>query len=224
MSPAPLARRGFFVTATDTGAGKTHVVCALLQAYAKYGYRVAGMKPVAAGGGILNEDIVRLRAASNVAAPPELVCPYPLQAGIAPHVAADQEGVRIDLQKILQSYGHLKNLADVIIVEGIGGFKVPLNDTEDSAELAKQLKLPMILVVGMRLGCLNHALLTAEAIQKSGLQLTAWVANHIDPNMEALDENVAALKQRIPAPLLGALPHRLDLCAGVLDIEVLREA
>lgn len=222
-----MTARGFFVTGTDTGVGKTLVACALLRAFAKNGYSTVGMKPVGAGGGTLNEDIGRLRAASSVAAPIELTCPYPLGAAIAPHIAAKREGVYIELEKILHSYDRLQALSDIVIVEGIGGLKVPINDSEDSVDLAKQLKLPIILVVGMRLGCLNHALLTAEAIQKSGLPLAAWVANHIDPNMEALDENVAALKQRIPAPLLGALPHRLDLCADiddVVDIKVLREA
>ena len=222
-----ILRRGLFVTGTDTGVGKTLVACTLLRAYAKNGYSTAGMKPVAAGGGTLNEDISRLRAASTVAAPIELTCPYPLSAAIAPHIAAKREGVHIELGKILQGYDRLQALADMVIVEGIGGFKVPLSDTEDSVDLAKQLKLPIILVVGMRLGCLNHALLTAEAIQKSGLQLAAWVANHIDPNMEALDENVAALKLRISAPLLGALPHHLslDVCDDdVLNVEALGEA
>lgn len=220
-------RRGLFVTGTDTGVGKTLVVCTLLHTYAKNGYSTAGMKPVAAGGGTLNNDISQLRAASTVTAPIELTCPYPLDTAIAPHIAAKREGVHIELEKILHSYNRLQALADIVIVEGIGGFKVPLNDTEDSVDLAKRLKLPIILVVGMRLGCLNHALLTAEAIQKSGLRLAAWVANHIDPNMEALGENVAALKLRIPAPLLGALPYHLNLnvCGGdVLNIEALREA
>lgn len=222
-----IMRRGLFVTGTDTGVGKTLVVCNLLRAYAKNGFSTAGMKPVAAGGGTLNNDISQLRAASTVATPIELTCPYPLGAAIAPHIAAKREGVRIELEKILQSYDRLQALTDIVIVEGIGGFKVPLNDTEDSVDLAKRLKLPIILVVGMRLGCLNHALLTAEAIQKSGLQLAAWAANHIDPNMEALDENVAALKLRISAPLLGALPYHLNLnnCDNdVLNIEALREA
>ncbi len=222
-----MTARGFFVTGTDTGVGKTLVACALLRAFAKNGYSTVGMKPVAAGGGTLNEDIGRLRAASSVAAPIELTCPYPLGAAIAPHIAAKREGVYIELEKILHSYDRLQALSDIVIVEGIGGLKVPINDSEDSVDLARQLKLPIILVVGMRLGCLNHALLTAEAIQKSGLPLAAWVANYIDPNMEALDENVAALKLRISAPLMGTLPHRLDLCADiddVVDIKVLREA
>jgi dethiobiotin synthetase len=204
--------RGFFITGTDTGVGKTLVSAALLHAYAALGYRVAGMKPVAAGaekieGVWRNEDVQQLRAAANVAAEPAWVNPYPLRVPIAPHIAADYQGVAIELPRIRDAYQHLAALADVVIVEGAGGFKVPLSATMDSADLAKLLGLPIILVVGMRLGCINHALLTAEAIAARGLKLAGWVANRIDPDMAAYRENLASLQSRLPCPLLAEFPY-----------------
>lgn len=203
---------GFFITGTDTGVGKTLISAALLHAFASLGYRTVGMKPVAAGaeqieGVWCNEDVLQLQAAANVAADLAWVNPYLLRVPVAPHIAADHQGVTIELPRIRDAYEHLAVLADVVIVEGAGGFKVPLSATRDSADLAKHLGLPIILVVGMRLGCLNHALLTAEAIAARGLVLAGWVANRIDPNMAAYAENVAALRLRLPCPLLAELPH-----------------
>jgi dethiobiotin synthetase len=169
-----MTAQGFFVTGTDTGVGKTLVSAALLHAFARLGHRVVGMKPVAAGadqidGVWCNEDVLQLQAAANVvAAAPAWVNPYLLRTPVAPHIAADHQGVSIELPRIRDAYEHLADLADVVIVEGAGGFKVPLSATRDSADLAKYLALPMILVVGMRLGCINHALLTAEAIAARG--------------------------------------------------------
>jgi len=207
MSP-----HGFFITGTDTGVGKSLVSAALLHAFAGLGYRAVGMKPVAAGadkieGVWCNEDVLQLVAASNVKAEPAWVNPYLLRAPIAPHIAADHQGVVIELPRIRDAYEHLAALADVVIVEGAGGFRVPLSATRDSADLAKYLGLPIILVVGMRLGCLNHALLTAEAIAARGLQLAGWVANRIDPEMAAYAENLAALRSRLPGPLLAEFPY-----------------
>jgi len=207
MSP-----HGFFITGTDTGVGKSLVSAALLHAFAGLGYRAVGMKPVAAGadkieGVWCNEDVLQLVAASNVKAEPAWVNPYLLRAPIAPHIAADHQGVVIELPRIRDAYEHLAALADVVIVEGVGGFRVPLSATRDSADLAKYLGLPIILVVGMRLGCLNHALLTAEAIAARGLQLAGWVANRIDPEMAAYAENLAALRSRLPGPLLAEFPY-----------------
>lgn len=199
---------GYFVTGTDTGVGKTLVACALLHAFANAGCRVVGMKPVAAGcsaGGC--EDVIQLRAAGNVAAAAASVNPYAFASAIAPHVAARQAGVMIDLERIRQAYADLRGQADVVIVEGVGGFRVPLNAREDSADLAVLLGLPLVLVVGMRLGCLNHTLLSAEAIAARGLRLAGWVANCVQPQMEAFEDNLAALRERLPAPLLGVLPH-----------------
>ena len=199
---------GFFVTGTDTGVGKTLVCCALLYGFAALGKSVIGMKPVAAGAirsadGLVNDDVALLRAASNVEAPPQLVNPYCFEPPIAPHLAAEQAGVAIDIATIANAYRQLAAVADIVIVEGVGGFCVPLNHNEDSADLAQRLGLPVILVIGLRLGCLNHALLTAQAIRAKGLQLVGWIANCIDPALAAADENVAALTDRLAAPLLG---------------------
>jgi dethiobiotin synthetase len=199
---------GFFVTGTDTGVGKTLVCCALLYGFAALGKSVIGMKPVAAGAirsadELVNDDVALLRAASNVEAPPQLVNPYCFESPIAPHLAAEQAGAAIDLATIVSAYRQLAAVADIVIVEGVGGFCVPLNHNEDSAELAQRLGLPVILVIGLRLGCLNHALLTAQAIRAKGLQLVGWIANCIDPALAAADENVAALAERLAAPLLG---------------------
>jgi dethiobiotin synthetase len=203
--------RGLFVTGTDTGVGKTVVACALIRGFVEQGLRVAGMKPVAAGDiidtpdGRMNDDVARLRAAGNVDAPLEEINPYCFDAPIAPHIAAAGEGRSIDLDVIMQRYTALAARADVVVVEGAGGFLVPLNEREDFSDLARRLDLPVVLVVGMRLGCLNHALLTQEAIRARGLSIAGWVANRIDPGMAAAPENDATLVQRICAPLLGSL-------------------
>jgi len=221
MSP-----HGFFITGTDTGIGKSLVSAALLHAFAGLGYRAVGMKPVAAGadkieGVWCNEDVLQLQAASNVKA--EVVTntawvnPYLLRVPIAPHIAAEHQGVVIELPRIRDAYEHLAALADVVIVEGVGGFRVPLSATRDSADLAKYLGLPIILVVGMRLGCLNHALLTAEAIAARGLQFAGWVANRIDPDMSAYAENLTALRTRLPGPLLAELPYTTQPDAHVMS-------
>ena len=216
--PTPHASRltphGFFVTGTDTGVGKTLMACALLHGFAQQGRRVAGMKPVACGvvrsaTGLINEDVALLRAAGNVEAPLHLVNPYCFEPPIAPHLAAEQAGVTIDLTHIAQAFERLAVAADVVVVEGVGGFCVPLNHSEDSADLAQYLGLPVILVVGMRLGCLNHALLTAHAIRARGLRLAGWIANRIDPAMAAVEENITTLAERLAAPLLGEVEFTL---------------
>lgn len=199
----------YFVTGTDTDIGKTLVACALLHAFAAQGKRVVGMKPVAAGcdGHDKNDDALRLAAASNVQITYGQVNPYCFPRPVAPHLAARFIGVRINLPRIFESYRELAALADEVIAEGAGGFCVPLNECEDGVDMARQLGLPVILVVGMRLGCLNHALLTARAIAAAGLPLAGWVANCVDGQMSMRDENIAALQQRLPAPLLGVVPH-----------------
>jgi dethiobiotin synthetase len=175
------------------------------------------MKPVAAGCDKfgLHEDVEHLIAASNVQADKQLVNPYCFTAAIAPHIAAQQEQVTIDLRHIVKSYTALAEQVDRVIVEGAGGFVVPLNDDEDSADLAVRLGLSIILVVGLRLGCLNHALLTAQVIAARGLVLAGWVANCVDENMAMLDENIAALQQRITAPMLGVVPYQAQPDAKV---------
>lgn len=200
---------GVFVTGTDTGVGKTLVACALLRRFVAEGRTAIGMKPVAAGcsgADRVNEDVDALRAASTVAQDRALVNPYALREAIAPHIAAAREGVTIDLGHIRRCFETLKRKADAIVVEGVGGFRVPLNDSQDSADLAKLLGLPVVLVVGMRLGCLNHALLTQEAVLSRGLRLAGWVANRIDPRQERCAENIAFLGRAIAAPLLGEIP------------------
>ena len=209
IAPMPTA---YFIAGTDTGVGKTTIACALLQALALSGRSVVGMKPVAAGCvatplGLQNEDVKLLCAASTLDAPPEWVNPYALRAAVAPHLAAEQDGVQLELSTMVHAFQHLQRLADVVIVEGVGGWMVPFNAAETSADLAQALNLPIILVVGMRLGCLSHALLTAQALQAQGLQLYGWVANHIDPDMALFDENVQTLSARLGAPLLGIVPH-----------------
>ena len=202
---------GLFVTGTDTGVGKTLASSALLHAFGGIGLRVAGMKPVAAGaelvdGAWVNEDVAAIRAAGNVEAPAELTNCYLFREALAPHIAADRKGVAIEIPRIAAACEELAARADLVVVEGVGGFRVPLSATTDSADLARRLGLPMILVVGMRLGCITHALLTAEAIAARGLVLAGWIANRIDPGMAAYDENLAALAARLDAPFLAELP------------------
>jgi dethiobiotin synthetase len=218
---------GYFITGTDTDVGKTLVSCALLHGFAARGRRVVGMKPVAAGcaAGALNDDVLQLRAASNIKANDELVNPYAFEPAIAPHLAAQQAGVDIDLTRIVAAYRGLAAQADVVIVEGAGGFMVPLNDRQTGADLAQQLGLPVILVVGMRLGCINHALLTVRGIAELRLQCAGWVANVLDADMPALQQNIGALRERIAAPLLGVVPRMAvpdaKRVAGCLDLGLL---
>ena len=207
----------YFVTGTDTGVGKTLISCALLHGFAAQGKRVAGMKPVAAGcdDDGQNEDVLQLRAAGNVAVGYGQINPYCFVPAIAPHLAAQLAGVIMQFSRIAASYHELAAQADVVIVEGAGGLLVPLNAQQDSADLVEELGLPVILVVGMRLGCLNHALLTVEAIEQRGLTLAGWVANIVDPGMAMIEQNIAALQQRIAAPLLGTVPYLPEADARV---------
>lgn len=209
---------GYFVTGTGTGVGKTLVSCALLHAFAARGKNVIGMKPVAAGceNGKWT-DVELLVAASNVIAPRERINPYALTPPIAPHIAASRAGIHVDINTIHHACLDLRNLADIVIIEGVGGFLVPLNDHQDGADMARALGLPVILVVGMELGCLNFALLTAQAVRISGVPLAGWVANQIDPRMSAFDENVCALQQRLNCPLLGVLPFNRNADAKKLS-------
>src|SRR5574340_21584 len=276
------AEMNYFITGTDTGVGKTLVSCALLHGFAAQGRRVVGMKPVAAGcaDGGQHEDVRQLRAASNVLASGGQINPYCFMQAVAPLLAAQFVGISINFARILESFSELNAQADVVIVEGVGGFRVPLNDSQDSADLAEQLGLPVILVVGMRLGCQNHALLTAEAIAARGLTLAGWVANVPDADgttrrceasgagvpsdrllpqtagyaitsdlasvvgspsrmassstsnvskadMAMLDKNIAALQQRLNAPLLGVVPYQARpdarAAASLLDMALLEQ-
>ena len=220
-----------FVTGTDTEIGKTLVSAALLRGFMREGLRAAAMKPIAAGafevnGVWHNEDADQLDAASSVLLPPTLRTPYLLKAPAAPHIVAALENVTLDIGHIVACHAQALELADVVVVEGVGGFRVPLTDTHDTADLALALNLPVVLVVGMRLGCISHALLSAEAIAARGLHLAGWVANRIDPDMGFADENIAAIRSRLmrqyEAPLLGIVPHlnplSADAAADCLDI------
>lgn len=203
---------GYFIAGTDTGVGKTSISALLIRHFVAAGWSTLGMKPVAAGcvwqdGALCSDDVQELLAASNVTVARELVNPYALLPPIAPHIAAAQAGCVIDLDVIIEAHAQLQQQAEVVIVEGVGGFCVPLNAVEDTADLAQRLALPVILVVGMRLGCLSHALLTVEAVAARGLVLAGWVANQIDPQMLEFEANVDALKQRIPAPCIAVVPH-----------------
>lgn len=203
----------YFVTGTDTEIGKTTIAAALLHAARVGGLSTAAVKPVAAGcertsDGLRNEDALALQAECSPALAYELINPITLEAAIAPHIAAKEEGAVLTLEILagacLQVFDRER---DLTLVEGAGGWRVPLNDDELLSELAVELKLPVVLVVGMRLGCINHALLTCEAIAADGLQLAGWVANHVDPDMSRPDENLATLQQLIKAPLLGRVPR-----------------
>lgn len=204
--------KGFFITGTDTGVGKTIVSLYLMRHLKKSGRQVACMKPVSAGcemigNGLRNDDALRLQAESTVELPYEWINPYAFEPPIAPHIAAEHAGVKIDKEFVKKNYDKIAAKSEFTIVEGAGGWLVPINDKESMADIAIALGLPVILVVGMRLGCLNHALLTANSIEQSGLEFAGWIANQIDPGMLNQEDNMQSLKQRISTPLLGNLEH-----------------
>lgn len=208
-----LRTRGLFVTGTDTGVGKTRAAAGLIVALRRCGWRVAGMKPVASGcettpGGLRNADALALQAASGLDLPYEWVNPYAFAPAIAPHIAAAEVGRLIRFAVITEAFERLARKADCTVVEGVGGWRVPLGPDGDVAALARRLQLPVVLVVGLRLGCLNHAALTADAIRRSGLALLGWVASAVDGNLARLQENLAALADVLPEPCLGILPHQ----------------
>ena len=200
--------RTLFVTGTDTGIGKTHACVALLSALAAAGYRAVGMKPVAAGidpGAHANADVDALARAGNVVAPVADRNPYAFADAIAPHVAAARERRAIDPERIARAHARLAERADAVVVEGAGGPLVPLSGGCDMLDVAKRLRAPVLLVVGVRLGCLGHALAAELAIRARGLAFAGWIANRIDPAMEAADESVTTLAARLPGPLVADL-------------------
>lgn len=222
--------QAYFVTGTDTEIGKTLISTALMQHFVQNGQRVLGMKPVAAGAqlegqALVNDDARQLQAASNVSVPLTAMNPYVFAPAIAPHLAARDLGQNISMKKIEQAFQALSAQADVVIVEGAGGFFVPLNDHDDMADLAAALRLPLVLVVGMRLGCINHSLLTVSAIVARGLMLAGWVANCVDPAMQRLEDNISTLRQKIAAPCLGVVPFDEHInahkAAGFLTLSAL---
>ncbi|WP_081686889.1 dethiobiotin synthase [Chitinilyticum litopenaei] len=211
----------YFITGTDTDVGKTVVTAQLLRGLVSQGYRSVGMKPVASGcewraGELWNRDVALHAAASNVAAPLALVNPYRFEPPISPHLAAAEAGVAIDLDLIARCAEELRQSADIVLVEGAGGWLAPLDEAHSMADLAIRLDLPVILVVGMRLGCINHARLTEQAIRLAGCRLAGWIANALDPDMARYAENLAYLQAVLPAPLLGEVAYARDADAGVL--------
>lgn len=218
--------RALFVTGTDTGVGKTVIAAALLRGLRERGQRVAGMKPVASGcrrspDGIVSDDALALIAEASESAPYRIVNPYAFIPPIAPHVAAVEAGTRIDLRELERAYRILSGLADVVVSEGEGGWLTPLDAKHSLADFARKVKADVVLVVGLRLGCLNHALLSAQAIEHSGLKLAGWVANAIDPSFERASDNVRALQERLKAPLLGQVAH-LSTPGAAAAVEYLR--
>lgn len=226
-------RHVYFVTGTDTGAGKTLVAAALLVAAGRRGLRTVGVKPVASGcdrvaGELRNDDALVLARAMSEPLAYELVNPVALEPAIAPHIALAEAGLSLSAADLAaRCRPALATAADFAVVEGAGGWRVPLNEHETLADTAAALALPVILVVAMRLGCINHALLSAEAIRHDGLRLAAWVANYADPAMGRPAENLATLKQWLPAPLIGTIPAlnspAPEQAADWLNIELLLE-
>jgi dethiobiotin synthetase len=207
--------RGFFVTGTDTGVGKTTVTLGLMQALQARGEVVTAMKPVASGcartaSGLISDDARRLRTRSSIALTYDLVNPYAFEPPIAPHLAADAVGVPIDIQVIEQALRRLATDADQVMVEGVGGWLVPISQRHTMADVAVALGLPVIMVVGITLGCINHALLTAGAVQSAGLPLAGWIANRVDPKCQKPDAVVRALGRWLAAPLLADVPYQSD--------------
>lgn len=216
---------GVFVAGTDTGVSKTLVASALLYALRKQYALVVGMKPVSAGAMLLDgawqsDDAIQLRAASSFSSEPELDNPYCLKTATSPHLAAQLDSVDIAIDHIVKCYRQLTWRADVVVVEGAGGLLVPLNQTENGADLAQALALPVVLVVGLRLGCLNHAVLTAEAIRARGLTLAGWICNRVDPEMLGQDENIAYLKAHLHAPMLADIQHMETPEASAVEIQL----
>lgn len=219
--------RGIFVTGTDTGVGKTWVSVGLMAALQHQGFRVLGMKPVASGckhtpDGLRNEDAELLQQQGSLPMNYTVINPYAFEPPVAPHLAATQAGAHIELGSIERHYHILAAAADAVVVEGAGGWLVPLNEHDSMADLATRLDLEVILVVGMRLGCINHALLTAESIRTRGCRLTGWIANTLDLRMSKLPQNIVSIQQRIGAPLLGLIPYMdalsVDAVAAQLTI------
>ena len=204
-----------YVTGTDTGIGKTFASCTLLHALRAHGLRAAGMKPVASGceridGEWRNADALALQAAGEPGIAYADINPFALEHPLAPELAARDAGIDVALPPILDAHARLAARADALIVEGVGGWAAPLSASLMQADLVRALRLPVVLVVGLRLGCLNHALLSARAIAADGVHLAGWIASHVDPAMERVDDNLAMLRARMPAPCWGVLPHVPD--------------
>ncbi|CAE6837025.1 dethiobiotin synthase [Xanthomonas arboricola pv. corylina] len=216
-----------YVTGTDTGIGKTMASTALLHALRRQGHTAVGMKPVASGcehtpQGWRNEDALALQAASAPQPDYATLNPYALPAPLAPELAAADVGVTLSLEPIAQAFAQLRAQAEVVVVEGVGGWAAPLSADLDQADLVRALKLPVVLVVGIRLGCINHARLSAAAIAADGLDCIGWIANEVDPQMERIEENIGMLRQRLAMPCWGRIGWRpgADAAAQSLGLHV----
>jgi dethiobiotin synthetase len=215
------ASRAWFVTGTDTEIGKTFATCVLIHAARAKGLTALGMKPVASGAGIvdgkaINDDAVQLQAAGSFAPGLEWINPYCLRAPVSPHLAARDEGIHIEPVRIRHAFNELAQRCDCLFVEGAGGFLTPLGEEIDASSIAHELNLSLILIVGMRLGCINHALLTAEAILARNLRLEGWIANCLCPDMPFLYDNIDFLRHRLDAPILGTLPYAPNTALSTL--------
>ena len=215
--------RGVFVSGTDTGIGKTCASTTLLHALRSRGLRASGMKPVASGchatpGGLRNEDAEALLAASDPVPAYDDCNPFAFAEPIAPHIAARLAGREPDVAHIRARFEHIAAATDRVVVEGVGGWAVPLSEQTMQVDLVRALGLPVVLVVGLRLGCLNHALLSARAIVADGVHLAGWIASHVDPAMDRVEDNIAMLRERLPAPCWGVLPHVPDADAAGLAL------
>lgn len=219
---------GFFVTGTDTGIGKTWVTLGLMEYKKRQGYRVAGMKPIASGAkrycnALRNNDAVKIQRQCSIELPYSTVNPYVFEPPVSPHIAASLAGVFINLEEIQKIYQSIRKQVDCLFVEGVGGWNVPLDREFVVSDLAKLLNIPVILVVGLRLGCLNHASLTYEAIKSSGAVCAGWVANQVDSEYLYINENIATLKDKFSAPLLGFVPfmqeYDLSLTANCFETD-----
>ena len=212
-----MAKQWLFITGTDTDVGKTVVACGFLAAANQQGLRTAAIKPVAAGcelteQGMTNSDALQLQAAASHQLSYQQINPIALEPAIAPHIAAAEAGVRLSASRLV---GYCRGVSlmpvDMVLIEGAGGWRVPINSRETLADVARELNCAVIVVVAMRLGCLNHALLTMEAIRRDGLQIAGWVANILDEHMPRLEQNIDTLKQCINEPCLGTVPRLDDL-------------
>jgi dethiobiotin synthetase len=207
-----MSTHGVFIAGTDTEIGKTHTSVALIHALRAAGLRVCGMKPVASGcedtpQGLRNADALALQAASDPRPDYAQVNPFSMHAPVSPHLAAREDGVVITPEPIREAYAALAVQCDFVVVEGIGGWMVPLGDALLASAIPTMLEIPVILVVGLHLGCLNHALLSARAIQADGAHLLGWIGNRVDPDMLMIEANLATLQAHLPVPCLGVLPH-----------------
>ena len=215
----------FFITGTDTGVGKTWVTLGLMANRQASGLAVNGMKPVASGserhgGKLRNADASLIQAQSSGSPAYEHVCPYTFAEPIAPHIAAGKLRVEVDPDKVSAAFDELDRTADLVVVEGIGGWRVPLSDELQTEHLVRRLNLSVVLVVGLRLGCINHALLSAEAIQASGLPFAGWLANSICPDYAEQRATLDCLRARIPAPMSGCIPYLDKLDAETIGASI----